>query len=160
MRRAALLFALLICLLDPRAAAAQELYRLAGMVPLLPMSEGVHEDIDTLVAKLWPRYFNAPGPQGFTSSQLRVGRVDLDGDGKAELVVMIDSPAWENDKGKPFVVANWTRSGWRAVGWGFGDDDSVFITGEVLNGWVSIDTPRQWLRFDGKAYRAEDKPQG
>lgn len=152
------ILALLSVLLAATPAVAQDLHRLVAQVPLLPLAEGRQDEIEGLIKAHWRDYWGGQGRLAFGREDLRVGRIDLDGDGRAELFVMIDRPAWETNWGKPFVVATWGARGWSPVGWGWGDEDSVFVTAERLDGWLSIDTPSHWLRHAGKGYQTTDKP--
>ncbi|HLO75817.1 MAG TPA: hypothetical protein VK196_05110 [Magnetospirillum sp.] len=140
------------------AWAADEI-RPVAQVPLLPLAEEVPADIDTLIRTLWRTYYNTGAESSFGRDSVRVGRVDLDGDGSSELVLMIDAPAWEAGPGSPFVVTQWRNKRWVPVGWGWGDEDTVFATTEVLGGWRSIDTGKLLLRWVGREYRYEEKPQ-
>jgi hypothetical protein len=159
MRRIALILLALLVAAPALPASAQDIHRLMAQVPLLPLSEGGdHSDIEQLVRTYWPDFFNAGGEHGFARDQLRVGRIDLDGDDRAELFVMIHAPAWESSNGFPLVVARWTGKGWVPAGWAWGDPDSVFVTAERLEGWATIDTPNHWLRWSGGEYRLTDKP--
>lgn len=122
-----------------------------GQVPLLPPAEGEQPDIDALAAAAWPAYWRAAGEHGFMRSDLRLGRFDLDGDGSAELFLMIDSTAWANEHGKPLLVARWAK-GWLPVGWGWADEDRVFAAIEREQGWRSLDIGHHLMRWDGKQY--------
>lgn len=139
-------------------AQAHELWRLAAQVPLLPLPETGNQDVEALVADYWKPHWKGGGEHGFTRSALRAGRFDLNGDGRSELFVMIDQASWEADHGKPFVVAAWGAKGWSPIGWGWGDEDRIFVTGEVLQGWRSVDSGPHWLRWTGKVYHLEEKP--
>jgi hypothetical protein len=144
--------------LSTTPVAAQEIYSLRAQVALLPLSDADHSDIESVVKTLWKPYFNAGGELGFFRDALRAGLIDLNEDGVPELLVMIDAPRWQAAGGLPFVVAQWTAKGWSPIGWGWGDPDSVFVTAERLGGWATIDTPTQWLRWNGKALQGTDKP--
>lgn len=124
-----------------------------GQVPLLPPPEGEQPDIDALAAAAWPAYWRAAGAHGFTRSDLRLGRFDLDGDGIAELFLMIDSSAWANEHGKPMLVARWAKNGWLPVGWGWADEDRVFAGFEREQGWRSLDIGTHLMHWDGKQYQ-------
>lgn len=132
--------------------------RPVAQVPLVPLAETVPDDVDALVRTFWGQYYNAGGENGFTRDNLRLGRIDLDGDGRPELVVMVDAPGWEAEQGNPFVVAQWRKTRWIAVGWGWGDEDTVFATSEVQGGWRSIDGGKVVMRWLGREYHAENKP--
>ncbi|MBX9635897.1 MAG: hypothetical protein K2X44_13020 [Magnetospirillum sp.] len=150
----ALLFVLL-ALAAP--ATAQEALRPVSQIPLLAVADGVHEDLDSLIQIYWQAHFNTNAEYAFGREQLRVGRVDLDGDGRAELVLMVDAIGWNADQGSPFVVAQWINKRWVAIGWGWGDEDTVFVTDEIKDGWRSIDTGTQLLRWAGTEYSFSDK---
>lgn len=150
--------AVLAVLLAALPAAAQDAGSYVAQVPLLPLSEGAQPDVDALAADQWPAYWRAAGAGGFGRDDLRAGRVDLDGDGEAELVLMIASEAWQDDKGLPLVIAAWGRKAWRPVAFARGDTDSVFTTREVVGGWRTIDTGADLLRWNGKGYRVEARP--
>lgn len=139
-------------------ALAQELHRTVAQVALLPLSEGPHDDIEALLRTHWKPFYGSAVEHGFTMKQVRAGRIDLDNDGQAELFLMIDAPNWEAAHGKPFVAARWTAKGWSAAGWGWGDEDGIFLTAERLSGWLSIDTKDHWMRWNGKVYQLVEKP--
>lgn len=153
-RMTALLFVLLACAVP---ALAQDVVRPVSQIPLLAVADGAHEDIDSLLQVYWKAHFNTQAEYAFGREQLRVGRVDLDGDERAELVLMVDAPGWNADQGNPFVVAQWINKRWVGIGWGWGDEDTVFATTEIKGGWRSIDTGTQWLRWTGKEYGYADK---
>ncbi|CAA7627136.1 hypothetical protein [Magnetospirillum sp. UT-4] len=152
---ARLLAALLLSIALPAAAA--DAPRQIAQLPLLPLPPGTHNDILALVRVHWRPYFETADANAFDRSALRVGRLDLNGDGRAELAVMIAKPEWEAEQGQPFVLATWTARGWLAVGWGWGDEDTVFATEESARGWLTVDTGTQLLRWDGKEYRRYGK---
>ncbi|MGE5547880.1 MAG: hypothetical protein ACM33T_13335 [Solirubrobacterales bacterium] len=154
MRRAFLIIALLLAALP--AKAAEPIY--VGQVPLLPLPEGDQPDIEALVGANWKAYWHASGEHGLTRDNIRVGRFDFDGDGRAELVLMIDKDSWVGENGKPLMVAGWTKKGWLPIGWGWGDEDNVFVSRETIGGWHSIDTGRNLMRWTGKAYQLVEKP--
>lgn len=131
--------------------------RLLAQVPLVPPTETLPDDVADLVYGFWPQYYNSVGENAFSRDNLRLGRIDLNGDDKPELVLMVDSPSWEAGEGFPFVVAQWRKGRWIAVGWGWGDEDTVFATTEVQNGWHSIDGGRMVLRWVGSQYQPEEK---
>lgn len=139
-------------------ARATDDARPVAQVPLVPLAEAVPDDVDALVRTFWSEYYNTRAESAFTRDNLRIGRIDLDGDDRSELVVMVDAPGWEAEQGNPFVVAQWRKTRWIAVGWGWGDEDTVFATTEVLGGWRSIDGGKVVMRWVGREYRAEDKP--
>ncbi|MBI3445569.1 MAG: hypothetical protein HY055_09465 [Magnetospirillum sp.] len=151
------LLALLTLLLMANPAMAQEFGRLEAQVALQPLPEGESPDIDALLRANWKAYFNAGGQYGFFRDQVRAGRIDLNEDGRAELFILIDSPAWTSAKGQPLLVATWTSRGWAAIGWSFADSDSVFVSSDRAGGWATISTPTQWLRWNGNSYQATDK---
>ena len=158
MRALLALLTLLLALLPAHSTTAQDFGTLAAQVALQPLPEAPPPDIDALLRSNWKAYFNAGGQYGFFRDQVRAGRIDLNEDGRAELFVLIDSPAWTSAKGQPLLVAAWTSKGWAAIGWSFADSDSVFVTTQRLDGWATIETPSQWLRWNGASYQAVDKP--
>lgn len=153
---ASLTIALLTCLASP--AAAQDYGRPLAMVALQPLPEAETPDIEALLKTHWKAYYNAGGQFGFFRDQVRAGRIDLNEDGRAELFVLIDSPAWLSDKGQPLLIAQWTAKGWTPIGWGFADSDSVFVTSGRVEGWATLETQSQWLRWNGAGYQALEKP--
>ena len=153
-RIAALLLASLALAAPARAADDSRPF---AQVPLVPAADPVPADVDALVKAFWQPYYYGTDEHAFTRDNLRVGRIDLDGDERAELVLMIDARGWEAEHGNPFVVAQWRKGRWIAVGWGWGDEDTVFATTEVLGGWRSIDGGRALLRWTGKEYQSEAK---
>ncbi|MDA8231493.1 MAG: hypothetical protein M0006_09145 [Magnetospirillum sp.] len=155
-------FILSVCvvLLAAVPAHAQEVPRWYAQVPLLPLAEGEHPDIEELLSAHWADYFRAGGELGFDLDQVRAGRVDLDGGDDGELVLMIDHPRWRADDGKPFVVAAWTGGRWVPVGWGWGEEDGVFVTTEVIDGWRTIDAGNFLMRWTAGGYQRERKPAG
>ena len=56
------------------------------------------------------------------------------------------------------MVAQWNGTGWDPIGWSFADSDGVFVTSGRVDGWATIETPTQWLRWNGVSYQALDKP--
>ncbi|BAE50398.1 hypothetical protein amb1594 [Paramagnetospirillum magneticum AMB-1] len=152
-----IIFTLLALLLLPLAAVAQDFGRLVAQVALQPLPEAETPDIDLLLRTQWKAYYNAGGPHGFFRDQVRAGRIDLNEDGRAELFILIDSPAWVSAKGQPLLVAGWTSRGWAPIGWSFADSDSVFVTSERIDGWATIQTPTQALQRVGKGYQAIDR---
>ncbi len=155
MRRLCASLLLFLSLAAPAGAGADP--RPVGQVPLLPLGDGVHEDIDNLLAAHWRDHFNTNAEHAFGPDAVRVGRFDLNGDGKTELLLMVDAPGWNADPGSPFVVAQWIKQRWVAVGWGWGDEDTLFATDEVVGGWRSLDTGTQVLRWSGRDYGLTDK---
>lgn len=148
---------LLVLLAFAVPAMADDLPRPVSQVPLLPLAEGPHDDVDALVQAFWQPYYNTGAEHAFGRANLRVGRIDLNGDGQAELVLMVDAPGWEAGQGNPFVVATWIKKRWVAVGWGWGDEDTLFATDEVIGGWRTIDSGSQILRWAGTEYQFTDK---
>src|SRR5512145_1956216 len=120
------------------AWAMDELHPFA-QVPLVPAAETLPDDIASLAYALWPQYYNTGVENGFSRDNLRLRRIDLNDDRAAQLVLMVDAPGWEANPGNPFVVAQWRKNRWVAIGWGWGDEDTVFSTTEVQGGWHSID---------------------
>ncbi len=156
MRRIVLTIALLSGLAGP--AAAQEYGRPEAEVALQPLPEAATPDIEAVLKAHWRAYYNAGGQFGFFRDQVRAGRIDLNEDGRAELFLLIDAPAWATDKGNPLMVAQWTGTGWDPIGWSFADSDGVFATSSRVDGWATVETPSQWLRWNGARYQAIDKP--
>ncbi|MGE5476209.1 MAG: hypothetical protein ACM3Q1_06110 [Bacteroidales bacterium] len=153
-RRIALLLAVLTLAAPARA---QDDVRPFAQVPLVPATEQLPDDVEAMVWAFWPSYYKSGGENTFGREHLRLGRIDLNGDDRAELVLMIDAPGWESAQGNPFVVAQWRKNRWVAVGWGWGDEDTVFATTETLGGWHSIDGGKVVMRWQGREYRLEDK---
>jgi hypothetical protein len=153
-RMTALLFVLLAYAVP---ALAQDVVRPVSQIPLLSMADGAHDDIDSLLQVYFQAHFNTQAEYAFGREHLRVGRFDLDGDGRAELVLMVDAPGWHANQGAPFVVAQWINKRWVGIGWGWGDEDTLFATTEIQGGWRSIDTGTQILRWTGKEYGFSDK---
>lgn len=151
------LAALLLSLTIALPAAAQETPRPVGQVPLLPLPAGDHPDLDALLQAHWRPYYNTQHDQGFGRDKVRAGRFDVDGDGRAELFLLIDQDSWEAPHGRPLVVANWTARGWNAIGWSWGDEDTVFVTAETIDGWRTIDTGTQLLRWSRGVYERIEK---
>ena len=139
-------------------AWAAEDARPLAQVPLVPPTETLPDDVAALVYGFWPQYYNGSGENAFTRDNLRLGRIDLNGDTKPELVLMVDAPGWEAGEGYPFVVAQWRKGRWLAVGWGWGDEDTVFATDDTVGGWLGIDGGKAIMRWNGKEYRTEEKP--
>ncbi|HTH17166.1 MAG TPA: hypothetical protein VL974_10975 [Magnetospirillum sp.] len=155
MSRIAAPLLLLVALAFPAWAA--DYLRPIAQVPLLPLADGPHEDIDALVQDLWKPYYNTADEHAFGRDNLRVGRVDLDGDGKDELVLMIDAPGWNDVNGNTLVVAQWRNKHWFAIGLGWGDEDTVFTTNDIRQGWRTIETGTQLMRWVGREYKVEEK---
>jgi hypothetical protein len=128
-----------------------------AQVALQPLPEGETPDIEQLLRQQWKAYYNGSGQFAFYRDQVRAGRIDLNEDGKAELFILIDSPAWTSPKGQPLLVATWGSRGWEPIGWSFADSDSVFVTSERVGGWASIATPTQVLERVGDRYQAIDR---
>ena len=149
MKPAALLAALFFLL---AAAPATAQTNLQANVALLPPAPGPHPDLDELIQRFWHDYYGVDGALGFTLSQVRVGRVDLNGDDQAELFLMIDTPAWKAEAGKPFVIATWRDQAWSAIGWGWGDEDRVWSLTETTKGWHSVDAGPYIMRWTGSEY--------
>ena len=138
-------------LLSPLSARAADA-AIVQQVGLLPPTPGPHPDLEALLTAFWPAYYNVTGPLGFTIDQIRVGRADLNDDGNEELFLMIDHPGWKADRGQPFVIATWGKNQWSAIGWSWGDEDTIFMLTETQKGWHSIDTGTQTLSWIGKQY--------
>ncbi|MBR9973106.1 hypothetical protein [Magnetospirillum sulfuroxidans] len=157
MRHAHALFALSL-LLSPPAQAQEDLPRPVAQIALLPIGDDGRDDVIALVSAHWSPYFQTAHPQAFGREAIRAGRFDLDGDGQPELLLMLNKTGWEAQYGFPLVIANWTDKGWNAVGWSWGDEDTVFATDEIVDGWRSVDTGTQLLRWDRGLYsRVERK---
>lgn len=155
MRRLALLFLALFVLATP--AGAQDGLRLAAQIPLLPLADGVQRDIDDLAVALWQPYYHTQAEHSFARDNLRASRFDLNGDGEAELILMVVAPGWEADQGNPFVIARWVNKRWLAIGWGWGDEDTLFATDEVLGGWRTVMSQSQIIRWSGRDYQARER---
>ncbi len=140
----------LFSLLVPLSAGAQG--PLLAQAPILPAAPGPHPDLDALLQRFWHDYYGVEGKQGFTMSQVRVGRIDLNDDDQLELILMIDAPGWKADAGKPFVIATWIDGEWVAIGWGWGDEDNVFSLTETVRGWHSLETGAYIMRWTGTQY--------
>lgn len=138
-------------------AKADDQLRPFAQVPLIPPADVLPADVESMIRAFWPTYYNSGGEHTFGRDNLRIGRIDLNGDERSELVLMIDAPGWEAEPGNPFVVAQWRKTRWVAVGWGWGDEDTVFATTEVQGGWRSIDAGKMVMRWTGKEYGNEDK---
>lgn len=128
-----------------------------GQIALLRLPDSGQDDVIALVKTHWKPYFETQAAEAFGRESLRFGRFDLDGDNRAELVVMVTKAEWAAEQGFPLVVATWTDKGWLAVGWSWGDEDTLFATDEIRQGWRTIDTGTQFLYWDGKTYARTDK---
>ena len=146
---------LLFLTLLPMPVMAQ--INLSAEIGILPPAPGSHPDLEDLLQRFWRDYYNVEGPQGFTMDNVRVGRADLNDDGNDELILMIDAPAWRAEGGKPFVIATWHKDGWYAIGWGWGDEDTIFTLTETNNGWHSLDTGTSIMRWTNQEYTGERK---
>jgi len=153
-RLASLLLALIAVSLPVRA---QEAPGLAAQIPLLPLAEGVQRDIDDLAVALWGAYYHTGAEHAFARADLRAGRFDLNGDGQAELVLMVVAPGWEADQGHSYVVARWADRRWMPVGWGWSAEDSLFATTEVKDGWRTLMSNSQILRWNGREYQITER---
>jgi hypothetical protein len=156
MLRPSALIAVLLCAAG-LPAAAQDFGPPAAQVALQPLPETPTPDIEALLKSQWKAYYNGGGRHGFFRDQVRAGRIDLNEDGAAELFVLIDAPEWQTDRGLPMMVARWTSKGWSPIGGGFADPDSVFVITGRVQGWATIETPSQWLRWNGISYQMLDK---
>lgn len=143
---------LLLCLATAHPAAAQESPRPVGQVPVLPLPPGDHPDIEALLRAHWAPYYNTGHEHAFDRGKVRAGRFDIDGDGHPELFVLINQAAWEAEGGHPLVVAKWMAQGWTAIGWSWGDEDTIFATAEIIDGRRTIDTGTQLLRWGRGVY--------
>jgi hypothetical protein len=150
------LLTFLFVLLAPVVAGAADPVKLA-QIPVLSPTNGPHPDLDTLLQRFWKSYYNADGALGFDMSQIRVGRMDLNDDDDAELILMITHPGWRAEGGFPFVIATWLNKEWSAVGWGWGEDDTLFSLVEVNRGWHSVETSSSILRWNGQEYERTPK---
>lgn len=153
-RLGSFIFALLLA---TPLAFAQEVPRPVAQIPLLRLADGEQRDITDLVMALWQPYYNTNAEHAFGRDNLRAGRFDLDGDGQAELILMIDAEGWEADPGDPFVIARWTQGHWIPVGWGWGDQDSVFAAEEIQGGWRTVVTNSEILRWTGREYQITER---
>jgi hypothetical protein len=143
----------------PLPAAAQHVgVQYVAQVPLLPLPDGDHGDIEDLARAHWRAHYDKPGELGFGRDRLRAGRFDLDGDGRAELFLMVDAPAWTERDGKPFVIATWAKGQWRTIGWGWSDEDRVFVTDEKIGAWRSVDSVSGLIRWSGRYYQLIENP--
>ena len=128
-----------------------------ALISLLPPAPGPHPDLDEFILLFWVKYYNAPGELGFTLNQVRVSRVALKDDDDTQLILMIDHPGWRTVDGKPFVIATWRDGQWAAIGWGWGDEDGLFETTEIVGGWHSLDAGKYTMRWDGQQYQTVPK---
>lgn len=152
------IIALLALLLFVAPAAAQESPpRPVSQIALLPLPASGADDVAALLKAHWGQYFETGTDQGFGRDAVRIGYFDLNGDGKVELLVMVTRPDWATDAGQPIAVAAWTGAAWNAIGWSWGDEDTVFATDEIVARWRTIDTGSQWLRWDNGLYGRVDK---
>lgn len=126
-------------------------------VSLLPPAPGPHPDLEALLDQYWHQYWQADGELGFGLENIRVGRADLNDDDEAELFLMIDRPSWFSTDGKPFVIATWRDRKWVAIGWGWGDEDGIWVTTEKLAGWRSVDAGNYLMHWEGTAYGRSPK---
>lgn len=157
MRHAPALIALAL-LFSPLCAHAQApVPAPVGQIAMLPLPASGQDDVIALVKAHWTPYFETQRAEAFGRESLRFGRFDLDGDSRAELVVMVTKADWEAEQGFPFVVASWTDAGWQAIGWSWGDEDTLFATDDIRQGWRTVDTGTQFLYWDGKTYARSDK---
>lgn len=157
MRRIVLLFALVLAALLPLPAHAGSGPKLLAMVPLLPLADGPHPDIDDLLARFWHGYYGVESEYGFGPADVRAGRFDLNGDGDSELILEIDKPKWRGSEGQPLVIATWRDHHWLPVGWGWTDDDCVFVTDEVIESWRTVDAGNFLMRWTADGYRRDRK---
>lgn len=154
-----LLAALILCTVAvANSCAAQEFGRPMAQVALQPLPEAETPDIEAVLKAHWRAYYNGSGEFAFFRDQVRAGRIDLNEDGRAELFLLIDAPGWGSDKGFPLLVAQWTAKGWQPIGWSFADPDGVFVTAGRVDGWATVETPSQWLRWNGASFQAIDRP--
>gem|GEM_PF-2923596 len=154
--RAALVTALLWAA-SVSAPLAQPLFQPEAMVGLQPLSDPPSPDLEALLKTQWPAYYRA-GEAGFSPAQVRVGRIDLNGDGSAELLVLLEAPDWRTLDGGPLLVARWKGQRWVPIGWAYAEAETVYVTAERLRGWASLETGAVWLRWDGQVYRPEPHP--
>jgi hypothetical protein len=136
------------------AAFAQDFGRPVALVALQPLPESVPADIDAVLKAQWPAYYRSAGEHGFGPDQVRAGRIDLNEDGRAELVLLVEAPDWNSVGGGPLLVARWTERGWTPIGWSYAEPEGVFVTSDRAGGWATIATPTYWLRWSGKSYSA------
>ena len=152
-RFAVLLFLSLLAAPLPAQAQAS----LVAQVGLLPPAPGPHPDLVDVLRRFWPEYYDTDGALSFTLDNIRVGRIDLNDDDRAELILMIDKPGWEIAIGKPFVICTWRKTNWVAIGWGWGDEDTLFVQSDTYRGWHSLDTGTTIMRWTGKEYERQPK---
>ena len=156
MRRVALLICLVVLAALPAQAQVAAPHPLAA-VPMLPLAAGPHPDIEDLLRRHWRDFFEGGGEHAFTLNDVRAGRFDFDGDGDPELVLMIDRPDWQSDDGKPLVIATWTEHHWLPVGWGWGDEDQILVTDQVIDGWRTLDIGKFLMRWTPNGYQRDPK---
>ncbi|MGE4281771.1 MAG: hypothetical protein AB7G62_19470, partial [Magnetospirillum sp.] len=72
-----------------------------GQIAMLPMPDKGLDDVVALVKTHWKPYFETQSTEAFGRESLRFGRFDLDGDNRAELVVMVTKAGWEAEQGFP-----------------------------------------------------------
>lgn len=144
-----------LSLLSPALAA--ELPRPVAQVPLLNLAPGDHPDLEAFLSTWWAKHYRTAASNAFGPDSVRIGRFDLDEDGEPELVLMIDNPKWDGAKGKPMVVAGWTGEKWFPLGWSWGDEDTVFVTTEMRDGWRTLDSGTFLLRWFADSYREQAK---
>jgi len=151
--------ALLICLIALAAPADGAEAPPLALVPMLPLAGEPGPDIEALVGAYWQSYWRASGFYGFGPANIRVGRWDLDGDGNDELIILVEQPDWQSTDGKPLLVATWENGRWKPVGWGWGDEDCVFVTSEVIDHWRTVDAGNYLLRWTSRnGYERDRKP--
>lgn len=151
-------FAALVLALLAAPSLADDAPVPAAQIPMLSLSTPLPWEVESALQTYWKDHYLASGDNGFGADKVRAGRFDLNGDGKAELILMVEDESWEAELGRPFLVANWSRTGWNAIGWSWGDEETLFATTETFGGWRTIDTGTQLLRWDGRIYQRVDKP--
>jgi hypothetical protein len=156
MLRPTALIAALLCVAS-LSAAAQDYGRPVAQVALQPLPETPTPDIEALLKTHWKAYYNSGGRDGFFRDQVRAGRIDLDENGVAELFVLIESSDWLTSRGFPMMVARWTDKGWTAIGGMYADPDTVFVTTDRVQGWATVETQSQWMRWNGIKYQTLDR---
>lgn len=159
--RLLLLGAVLSCFCSPAGAQTQTASlgptNLYLQVPMLQPAPGPHPDLDALLDQYWHKYWKADGPLGIGPDDIKVGRADLNDDDEAELFLMIDRPSWLGIDGKQFVIATWRDRKWVAIGWGWADEDSIWVTTEKVGGWRSVNAGNYIMRWEGSAYGRSPK---
>ncbi len=148
-KTAVVLLVLAVC---PAAMAGP---RQIAQIPMLPLADGPHPDIEALVSSYWKDTFRTGGKFGFDLDDLRVGRIDLDGDDDPELVLEIDKPDWESQNGQPLLIATWVDHHWLPVGWGWAQGDDIFVTDEVIKGWHTLEIGKFLMRWSRRGYQRE-----